>query len=169
MKPGKQQPGPNGGSWDTVEPDRRRFLQRAAVTTTAALGTALLGTLPRGTAAAEGKPADAAVKALYDSLSEAQKKAFAFDWDRKGYGDLPLRLHVTNNWAVSNTKVGDLAKDQQGWLRRSFGASSIPDGRKSWPGRRRTIRARPGPRTARSPCSAAPRAGSASASSPAFT
>lgn len=96
--------------------DRRRFLQRAGVATTSALGPALLtlrGTSEQSALAAEMKPADAAVKALYDSLSEAQKKAFAFGWDRKGYGDLPLRLHVTNNWAVSNTKVGDLTKDQQ--------------------------------------------------------
>jgi hypothetical protein len=93
--------------------DRRRFFQSAAVAATSALGASLPGNVPRATAAPDAKPADAAVKALYDSLSEVQRKAFAFDWDRKGYGNLPLRLHVTNNWAVSNTKVGDLTKDQQ--------------------------------------------------------
>lgn len=57
--------------------------------------------------------ADAAVKALYESLSMQQRKAMCFEWDHKGYGGLPLRLHVTNNWAVSDTKVGDLTRDQQ--------------------------------------------------------
>jgi hypothetical protein len=32
---------------------------------------------------------------------------------KKGYGGLPLRLHVTNNWAVSPVKVGALTRDQQ--------------------------------------------------------
>jgi len=59
-------------------------------------------------------PADAAVKALYDSLSGQQKKAMCFEWDKKGYGGFPLRLHVTNNWAVSSTPVGALTMDQQG-------------------------------------------------------
>ena len=35
------------------------------------------------------------------------------DWDKKGYGKYPLRLHVTNNWAVSNMAIGSLTKEQQ--------------------------------------------------------
>jgi hypothetical protein len=54
-----------------------------------------------------------AVRALYESLSDGQKKALCFDWDHKGHGGLPLRLHVTNNWAVSNTTIASLTKDQQ--------------------------------------------------------
>jgi len=35
-----------------------------------------------------------------------------FDWDKKGgYGGLPLRLHVTNNWVVSPVKIGDLTAE----------------------------------------------------------
>jgi hypothetical protein len=64
-------------------------------------------------AAAEPSPADAAVKALYDSLTDAQRRVMCFDWDRKGYGGLPLRLHVTNNWAVSPMKIGALTGEQQ--------------------------------------------------------
>lgn len=29
-------------------------------------------------------------------------------WDRTDYGDLPSRLHVTNNWAVSPVALGAL-------------------------------------------------------------
>jgi len=35
------------------------------------------------------------------------------DWDHKGYGKWPLRLHVTNNWAVSPMTVAALSTDQQ--------------------------------------------------------
>jgi hypothetical protein len=96
---------------DRASQDRREFLQAAGtVATTVALG----GWIPESTAAPDGnQTAEMTVKALYDSLSDQQKKAMCFDWDRKGYGGLPLRLHVTNNWAVSNTKIGGLTKDQQ--------------------------------------------------------
>ncbi|MBA4065757.1 MAG: hypothetical protein C0501_18965 [Isosphaera sp.] len=65
--------------------------------------------------AAEPKPSesDRAVKALYDSLTDDQKKAFCFEWDKKGSSGLPLRLHAANNWGVSGTTVGALTKEQQ--------------------------------------------------------
>jgi hypothetical protein len=77
-------------------------------------GGAILGSAGSPASAAGDDGADKAVKALHDSLTDAQRKAMCFDWDKKGpYGGLPLRLHVTNNWAVSNTKIGDLKADQQ--------------------------------------------------------
>ncbi len=86
---------------------RREFLS----TTTAITSGAILGSQIN---AAEDGGADKAVKTLYDSLTDTQRKAVCFDWDKKGpYGGLPLRLHVTNNWAVSNTKIGSLSRDQQ--------------------------------------------------------
>src|SRR5262249_9950631 len=84
--------------------NRRPFLTTVAAVSGAALGGTIFGAAAQSTGAAEGPSgADSAVKALYESLSEQQKKAMCFDWDKKGYGGLPLRLHVTNNWAVSNT------------------------------------------------------------------
>jgi hypothetical protein len=83
--------------------NRRQFLHA----TVAACGAASLSAAP------EVSPADAAVKALYDSLSDAQRKVMCFDWEKKGYGGLPLRLHVTNNWAVSPMKIGALTREQQ--------------------------------------------------------
>ena len=86
---------------------RRNFMAAAAATA----GDSLL---PAALAAAEIEtPADKAVKALYDSLTEAQRKIMCFEWDKKGYGKYPLRLHVTNNWAVSPVAVRSFTKDQQ--------------------------------------------------------
>jgi hypothetical protein len=94
--------------------DRREALR----TGFAAAACVALSGLPEGgscCSAAPGKhsPADRAVRALYEALDARQKKAMCFDWDRKGHGGLPLRLHVTNNWAVSPVKVGALSRDQQ--------------------------------------------------------
>jgi hypothetical protein len=83
--------------------NRRGFLKLAAV----AAGTAT------ATAAETSSEADRIVKALYDSLNEQQRKVMCLDWDKPGYGKWPLRLHVTNNWAVSSMKVASLTKDQQ--------------------------------------------------------
>lgn len=96
------------------EPDRRMFLQTAAAGTAAALDSILPESVS-GVAVAPGpaSAADGAVQALYESLGDRQKKAMCFTWDKKGYGGLPLRLHVTNNWAVSSTTVASLTKDQQ--------------------------------------------------------
>jgi hypothetical protein len=98
---------------ESARQDRRAFLETVASAAAAACAGPVLGAAPQ-TAAAAKDGADAAVKALYDSLSDAQKKAMCFAWDHKGHGGLPLRLHVTNNWAVSNTKVGALTEEQQG-------------------------------------------------------
>ena len=86
---------------------RRDFVAATA----GAAGCALFGA---GQVQAEtGTPADEAVTALYDSLTESQRKVMCYDWDAKGYGDLPLRLHVTNNWAVSPLAIGALTQEQQ--------------------------------------------------------
>lgn len=100
---------------DNPHLDRRGFVQSVAATMTGAVATgSILGTAPPARAASDAKnEVTAAVEALYESLSDQQKKALCFDWDRKGYGGLPLRLHVTNNWAVSNTAIASLSKDQQ--------------------------------------------------------
>jgi hypothetical protein len=88
--------------------NRRDFLHTAA----AIAGGAVVGTLAPSAQGAEDT-ANKVVATLYESLTEAQRKAMCFEWDKKGYGGLPLRLHVTNNWAVSPVKIGDLTADQQ--------------------------------------------------------
>lgn len=92
----------------TSTPDRRTFLRAAGAL---AGGAAFGSTAP---ARAADDTADKAVAALYESLTAVQRKAMCFDWDKKGGdGGLPLRLHVTNNWAVSPVKIGDLTADQR--------------------------------------------------------
>ena len=109
---------PLGGDGDTrnrAGPHRRDFLKTLTTSATvAAFDDSLLGSAPRSIGATKAdREADAAVKALYESLSAQQRKAICFDWDKKGYGERPLRLHVTNNWAVSNTPISALTSDQQ--------------------------------------------------------
>ena len=103
--------------------NRRDFLQ----STSAVLASSLL---PGSAHAAEtGTEADKAVKALYDSLTEPQRKVMCHDWDKRGYGKYPLRLHVTNNWAVSNMQISSLTKEQQGIVADIFNSVLQPE----WP------------------------------------
>jgi Protein of unknown function (DUF3500)/TAT (twin-arginine translocation) pathway signal sequence len=87
---------------DSPDLDRRRFL-RTATAAAAAAGLPLWATPklvadpPTPTSAAE-----TAVKALFDTLTDAQRKEICFDWnylDKKGRG--LLRTHVSNNWQVT--------------------------------------------------------------------
>lgn len=98
-------------------PQRRDVLR----TSVAAVG-ALMGSSFASLKTAEPESAaDVAVRSLYDSLNEAQRKVMCFDWDKKGgYGGLPLRLHVTNNWSVSPMVIGSLTKDQQALVQAVF-------------------------------------------------
>src|SRR5262249_54878781 len=87
--------------------DRRQAIQALSAGAAGAL-------LNVASAAPAESEADKAVRALYDSLDEAQRKVMCFAWDKVGgYGKYPLRLHVTNNWAVSKMSVGALKKPQQ--------------------------------------------------------
>jgi hypothetical protein len=96
---------------EAVMRSRREFLRSTA----AVIGGSMLGRMPFTVGAEEADcEADRMVKALYESLSESQRHLMCFEWDHKGpYGGLPLRLHVTNNWAVSPMAVGALTGDQQ--------------------------------------------------------
>lgn len=91
---------------------RREFLKTS---TAAALGGALASYAP-ATLAAAAPPtaAEQAVKAFYDTLSDAQKKEICFDWDYRvniQYGRKPLtipdpngillRAHVSNAWHIT--------------------------------------------------------------------
>lgn len=84
--------------------DRRGFLKSVAAATTAAAGGGLsLFATPRVEAAPTPKSAaETAVKALYGTLTDDQKKQVCFDWDHKDGRGL-LRTHVSNNWHVVGT------------------------------------------------------------------
>jgi hypothetical protein len=86
---------------------RRDFLRTAAVAAVALP----LGAAARVTAAPSPKSApETAVKALYETLTDKQKKEICFAWDYKDKRGL-LRTHVSNNWQITphhiRAKKGD--------------------------------------------------------------
>jgi hypothetical protein len=85
--------------------DRRDFLK--TVGATAAVATTLpLWAEPRAAQAAPtpSSPAETAVKALFDTLTDSQKKTICFDWDHKDGRGL-LRTHVSNNWQITKPHI----------------------------------------------------------------
>ena len=80
-------------------PDRRDFLRVGAAAIPAVLASASLGgpTPP--------SPAETAVKALYESLNEDQKKLICFDWDHKDKDRGLLRTFVSNNWQITKPTI----------------------------------------------------------------
>ena len=80
-------------------PDRRDFLRVGAAAIPAVLATASLGG-PTPTS-----PAETAVKALYESLNEDQKKLICFDWDHKDKDRGLLRTFVSNNWQITKPTI----------------------------------------------------------------
>src|SRR5687768_4944067 len=102
---------PRGENKDQGDPKMRILDRREFLTASASLAAGLA--LPAAKAAeapvsASAKP----IMAFHDSLTAKQKKAICFAQDHKGYGGLPLRLHVSNNWAVSGATVASFTKEQ---------------------------------------------------------
>ncbi len=92
--------------------DRRGFLRTAAVAAVALP----LGATARVVAAPTPKSApETAVKALFDTLDDKQKKEVCFAWDFKDARGL-LRTHVSNNWQITKPHIHSdfYTKDQQG-------------------------------------------------------
>jgi hypothetical protein len=85
--------------------DRRHFLKTVTAATAAAAGLPLWAT-PRAQAAPTPKSAaETAVKGLYDSLTEEQRKVICFDWDYEDKGRGLLRTHVSNNWQITKPHI----------------------------------------------------------------
>lgn len=113
MKPEAQRECPD--CLESAELDRRHFLQGAAVLTAATAGG--LGTFATPRAVGASQPArtpETAVKALYDTLTEEQKKQVCFPWDYKDARGL-LRTHVSNNWQITKPTIDSdfFTKDQR--------------------------------------------------------
>ncbi|MSR31878.1 MAG: DUF3500 domain-containing protein [Gemmataceae bacterium] len=51
------------------------------------------------------KPAETAVKALYENLTDTQKKQLCFGWDHKAEARGTLRTFVSNNWQITSPKI----------------------------------------------------------------
>jgi hypothetical protein len=84
---------------------RRDFLL-GSTAAAATVCTPTLWAVPRAAAAPTATgTAETAVKALYDSLTETQKKAICFDWNYKDPQRGILRGYVSNNWQVSTHAI----------------------------------------------------------------
>jgi len=92
---------------DAVDFDRRDFLRTVGATTAAAATAGLpLFAVPRAEAAPERtSPAETAVKGLFDTLTDEQRKAICFDWDFKDPKRGLLRTHVSNNWQITPQQI----------------------------------------------------------------
>lgn len=89
--------------------DRREFLRNVGGVAAAAAAVPLLGNKLLATPSPTPKSAaETAVKGLYDSLTEEQRKVICFAWDyveegAKGRG--LLRTHVSNNWNITKPRI----------------------------------------------------------------
>lgn len=82
--------------------DRRDFLKSAAaaaVSSVPLFATAKVQAAPTPKSAAE-----TAVKGLFDTLTDEQRKQVCFDWDFEDKRGL-LRTHVSNNWQITRPQV----------------------------------------------------------------
>jgi hypothetical protein len=111
--------------------DRRGFLKSiASVSASAAIGGASLWSASRVAAAPTPKSAaETAVKSLFDTLTDGQKKAICFDWDYKHPERGLLRTHVSNFWHVTKPMLtsGFYTKEQQAILFDIFKGVFNPD------------------------------------------
>jgi hypothetical protein len=83
---------------------RRAFLKTVGVA--AAGGVPLLWATPRADAAPSPRSAaETAVKALYDLLTEEQRKEVCFDWNYQDRERGLLRTFVSNNWQISRHMI----------------------------------------------------------------
>jgi hypothetical protein len=86
---------------------RREFLRTVGATAAVAATAGLpLFSAARAHAAATPKSAaETAVKVLFDSLNEAQKKQICFDWNYQDPKRGLLRTHVSNNWQITKPQI----------------------------------------------------------------
>ena len=108
---------------------RRRFLRTVAAGATAAVAAEAL--LPSSTAEepSESKPPETLVELLYDSFSEKQKQAVAFDWDYVDGERGLLRTRVGANWRITEPAVKSdfYTAEQQHLARKIFEGIIQPD------------------------------------------
>ncbi|QDT38464.1 DUF3500 domain-containing protein [Stratiformator vulcanicus] len=107
------------------ELDRRHFLGATAAGAAMTLGAGSLGAAPTEVKAndAEAKPENL-VADLYESLTPKQRESICFGWDQtdERSKDMPLRLHVSNNWRITRPGVISpfFTRDQQEMIEAIF-------------------------------------------------
>ena len=98
---------PDCDTAEGLDLDRRHFLKTIGSTAAVAASAGLpLWATPKVQAAATPtSPAETAVQALYETLSDAQKKQISFGWDYQDKTRGLLRTHVSNNWQVTKPHI----------------------------------------------------------------
>jgi hypothetical protein len=131
MHQDKQQVCPDCDAPESAAPNRRQFLRRiGAVSAAAAVGGPTLWAVPGALAApTPSSVAETAVKAFFNTLTDAQKKTICFDWDYKHPERGLLRTHVSNFWAITQPTLTSsfYTKDQKAILFDIFKGVFNPD------------------------------------------
>src|SRR5262249_33693697 len=84
--------------------DRRGFLRSVGVTAAAAAAAPLLSRIAHAEPTRKSV-AETAVKGLYDTLTDEQKKVICFDWNFTEKARGLLRTHVSNNWNITKPRI----------------------------------------------------------------
>jgi hypothetical protein len=92
-----------------VQVGRRDFLKSVGTTAAVAATAGLpVWATPKAIAApTKNSAAETAVKALYETLTDQQRKVICFDWDYKDKERGLLRTHVSNNWHITKPRITD--------------------------------------------------------------
>jgi ribosomal protein S18 len=110
--------------------DRRDFLKSAGVTAAAAAaGLPLFASAKVQAAPSVKSAAETAVSALYETLTDDQKKDICFDWDYKDPKRGLLRTFVSNNWQITPKQIRSeyYTKKQQQLIHDVFKGLVNPD------------------------------------------
>lgn len=112
--------------------DRRQFLKSAAAAAASAAAFPLFATAKDAPAAAgptAKSAAETAVKALYDSLTDKQRKDVCFAWDYQDPKRGLLRTFVSNNWQITPHTLASefFTKEQRGIVADIFKGLVNPD------------------------------------------
>jgi hypothetical protein len=115
MEPVKQKVCPDCEAVERGGLDRRDFLMSVTGAAAAAVtgGISLWAVPKAGAAPTPSSAPETAVKTLYETLSEEQKKTVCFAWDHKDERGL-LRSFVSNNWHITKPTIdSDFYSKQQ--------------------------------------------------------
>lgn len=90
--------------------DRRDFLRSVGVTAAAStVGLPLFATARAVAASSKSSSAETAVKALYDTLTEEQRKVVCFDWDYVDPSRGLMQTRVSKHWPTGRGYHGEAA------------------------------------------------------------
>lgn len=131
MQQGKKIVCPDCDAEDIGGLNRRGFLKSvSAAAAAAASGGLSLFATPRAVAApTPSSKAETVVKALYETLTDKQKKEVCFDWDYKHPERGLLRTHVSNNWHITKPAIDSdfYTSDQKALCLQVFKSILNPD------------------------------------------